>query len=695
VYVAAPATVTDPPEGTVLGGIAMWAAIKRATKPIGILAVPLFLVGAGCIDFGSSGSRKDPLPCVMSVQSGGPFGPGDPGGDGAGGGSGGAGGAGALGRFRGAIVSVRLADGELLGEAPVGEDGLVTVHACDYDGVVEVEVRGQPGAQYWDESLDAWVDFPQGQSIHAVLSAVTGHFGITPLTEAVYQYLSAGSLRVGDVSANEPTGKSPGRAKTVPTPDDIAAANRLIRDVINASVDAVWALDDPSGFLVSIGPETAAESVPANPAGRYALLVAAFAHQAKTFNPQVASPALAWSQQFGRDLSDGVLNGVDASGAPVAPAEDRVYDPPGFSQGLAQALGEASRKYGVVEVQPAPASVVGAWGVSADTSRVILLMADGRVEEGALNLDSDEPTLDLRLIASDVAAVFAPPLPSGGIFLRHGDGAVTAFGDNFSGELGTGDRSLRTDPVEIPALRGATEISLGERHTIARLADGTVLGMGSDFDCELATCGGQFVLGPTIIDLEGQAALSIATASATSFALMSDGRILSWGSEAAGEFQGRGLLGSGQVEVEGRAPDLVVRQDGSPLENVVSIDASLDVAFAIDSGGQIWGWGENFGGALGVPTEQLDFRPFAAPVPGVAPLRKFCGRVFQFADLQVALDRDGRLWGWGANRTQPALLPGFPAIRDCMSSALGVQVTAFDGARLLVGTDGEPGTPLY
>src|SRR5690606_18885832 len=130
-------------------------------------------------------------------------------------------------------------------------------------------------------------------------------------------------------------------------------------------------------------------------------------------------------------------------------------------------------------------------------------------------------------------------------------------------------------------------------------------------------------------------------------------------------------------------------------ENVVSIDASLDVAFAIDSGGQIWGWGENFGGALGVPTEQLDFRPFAAPVPGVAPLRKFCGRVFQFADLQVALDRDGRLSGWGANSTQPALLPAFPAIRDCMSSALGVQVTAFDGARLLVGTDGEPGTPLY
>src|SRR5690606_17205301 len=118
----------------------------------------------------------------------------------------------------------------------------------------------------------------------------------------------------------------------------------LIRDVINANMDTAWALENVSGFLVPIGPETAAGSVAADPAGRYALLVAAFAHQAKTFNPGLASPALAWSQQFGRDLSDGVLNGVEGSGAPVAPAQDRVYDPPAFSQALSHALNEASRK---------------------------------------------------------------------------------------------------------------------------------------------------------------------------------------------------------------------------------------------------------------------------------------------------------------------------------------------------------------
>lgn len=104
--------------------------------------------------------------------------------------------------------------------------------------------------------------------------------------------------------------------------------------------------------------------------------------------------------------------------------------------------------------------------------------------------------------------------------------------------------------------------------------------------------------------------------------------------------------------------DLVVKTDGSVwrftpapavqvagLSNIVSVTDNM----ALDANGVVYSFGENGFGQLGRGTRGVN-DPTPAPVAGLPPIVAIAHSVYQ-VNLSLALDRDGRVWQFGAEST--------------------------------------------
>jgi alpha-tubulin suppressor-like RCC1 family protein len=68
---------------------------------------------------------------------------------------------------------------------------------------------------------------------------------------------------------------------------------------------------------------------------------------------------------------------------------------------------------------------------------------------------------------------------------RLGDGTVSCWGSNSSGELGDGTWTSRATPTPVPGVTGAVQLALGSSSSCARLADATVVCWGNNVDGQL------------------------------------------------------------------------------------------------------------------------------------------------------------------------------------------------------------------
>ena len=119
------------------------------------------------------------------------------------------------------------------------------------------------------------------------------------------------------------------------------------------------------------------------------------------------------------------------------------------------------------------------------------------------------------------------------------------------------------------------------------------------------------------------------------FALYANGRLWSWGLQASGQL---GRLGSTKVTAEFAAPAPI-----SGLAPIKTLAAGHSHVVALDRNGKVWTWGANGAGQLG--NGQLT--PSAVPVQLKLPARIVniaAGDTHSFA-----IDALGRAWGWGSN----------------------------------------------
>lgn len=185
----------------------------------------------------------------------------------------------------------------------------------------------------------------------------------------------------------------------------------------------------------------------------------------------------------------------------------------------------------------------------------------------------------------------------------------------------------------VSVFAGFKKVAESGEHFLFLRDDGVVLGFG---DCRFgrlaAPCA--FQGRPVPIALPGKAR-DVAAAQWTSFAVLDDGSVYSWGSDEEYVLGRSGGLKRGARE--GSAPGPV---PGIPP--AVQVVAATQSVAVLTEGGEVWAWG-SIGGRVSQAPVRIEGLPLIASIsmaPGDTP-----GGIFMFA-----VGRDGSLWTWGKNQ---------------------------------------------
>ncbi|XP_011298019.1 RCC1 and BTB domain-containing protein 1-like [Fopius arisanus] len=221
------------------------------------------------------------------------------------------------------------------------------------------------------------------------------------------------------------------------------------------------------------------------------------------------------------------------------------------------------------------------------------------------------------------------------------DDAVYALGNNASGCLGTGDGHSTLYPVKIEALfqKGIKSFAFGiGPHVLALTAKGEVYSWGHNGYCELGNGSSNQGSTPTKVasNFEEKAIISVACGSHHSLALTEDGEVYGWGQNTCGQ------VGSG-ISTNQNTP----RKINSVLagKKIVQIACGQTSSMALTSNGEVYAWGNNSVGQLGIGTYINQLSPNkVAGLTGVVIDKVICGY-----GHAMALSDEGDLYVWGGN----------------------------------------------
>jgi len=248
------------------------------------------------------------------------------------------------------------------------------------------------------------------------------------------------------------------------------------------------------------------------------------------------------------------------------------------------------------------------------------------------------------------------------------NGDVVSWGGNLFGELGDYTSLDSTNPVHIAGLARAISVASGLYHAVALDLNGTVWAWGqNDFgqlgndDAANAALPVQ-VPGMTNVIAIAAHGFNGEGVFGLSSAVKADGTVWIWGQSecisdggyapmpiagisnaiavAIGDCHGLALLTNGTIWMWGNGFGTPVPISG--LSNVVAICAGNAYSLALASNGTVWAWGQNDYGQLGDGAAEYH-RDTPAMVVGLTNVIGIAAG----ARHCLAVDADGRLWGWG------------------------------------------------
>jgi alpha-tubulin suppressor-like RCC1 family protein len=169
-------------------------------------------------------------------------------------------------------------------------------------------------------------------------------------------------------------------------------------------------------------------------------------------------------------------------------------------------------------------------------------------------------------------------------------GVVWTWGNNSNGQLGIGNTTSSTVPVEVTSISGVLAIAAGGNSTYALKSNGTVWAWGRNGNGQLGD--GTTTQRTSPVQVGSLTSIvAIAAGADHGLALKSDGTVWAWG------YNGFGQLGDGTTT-----------QRTSPVQvsnlstNGAAIAASENHSHAIKTDGTVWGWGRNQSNELGDST---------------------------------------------------------------------------------------------
>ncbi len=263
--------------------------------------------------------------------------------------------------------------------------------------------------------------------------------------------------------------------------------------------------------------------------------------------------------------------------------------------------------------------------------------SDGQLGNGTTT-GSSTPVDVYLPAATTITAVTAGGLHS---LALTSTGAVLAWGRNFSGQLGNGDTTNRSTPVDVdlPAGTTITAIAAGAFHSLALTSAGTVLAWGENLHGQLGNGGTTNMSTPVGVSLPaGVTITAVAAGAFHSLAVTSTGAVLAWGDNSNGQL-GNGTTTGSSTPVDVDLPA------GTTITAVAAGVAGAAHSLALTSTGAALAWGNNADGQLGNGDTTNRSTPVDVDLPaGVTITAVAAGGLHS-----LALTAAGAVVAWGRN----------------------------------------------
>ncbi len=279
------------------------------------------------------------------------------------------------------------------------------------------------------------------------------------------------------------------------------------------------------------------------------------------------------------------------------------------------------RSAGLVSTSPGSIATGGAFSVGTRSSTTITGTGSGSSVE--LKLTNTAKSM----VAGGASSAYA----------LDSKGAVWAWGDNASGRLGNGTIIDSHIPTRVSTPAGIASIAAAYASAYALENSGAVLAWGDNASGQLGngTTTDSYI--PTRVStLAGIA--SIAAASASAYALDNLGAVWAWGENSSGQ------LGNNSTTTS----SLPVRVSATVMgAGVKAISGGSASAYALDSNGAVWAWGENNYAQLGNGTTANSFVPISVSTSTgmTGAIKAISGGT----NSAYAIDDSGAVWSWGSN----------------------------------------------
>ncbi|XP_056907494.1 RCC1 and BTB domain-containing protein 1 isoform X1 [Takifugu flavidus] len=221
------------------------------------------------------------------------------------------------------------------------------------------------------------------------------------------------------------------------------------------------------------------------------------------------------------------------------------------------------------------------------------------------------------------------------------DDEVYALGLNCSNCLGTGDSQCTIVPKKVDILSGRKVVSLSYGsgpHILLATEDGELFAWGHNGYSQLGNGTTNQGVAPVLVSatLLNRKVTEVACGSHHSMALTDSGEVYAWG------YNNCGQVGSGST-----ANQPTPRRVSSCLQNrvAVSIVCGQTSSLAVVDNGEVYGWGYNGNGQLGLGNNGNQLTPCR-----LVALQGLCvQQVVSGYAHSLALTDEGLLYAWGAN----------------------------------------------
>lgn len=322
---------------------------------------------------------------------------------------------------------------------------------------------------------------------------------------------------------------------------------------------------------------------------------------------------------------------------------------------------------------------VWAWGKNTNGQLSDGTTTDQYTPVRVLNSDGVTPMTGVTEISSGVDGSNAFTY-----FLKS-DGSVLSVGFNSDGELGIGNTTSKTLPVQVLNKEGSAPLSnvisvkAGEAYGLFLLSDGTILSVGYNNLGRLGdgTAGDKY-LPVQVLGVGGVGILSdvmtISNTNSSSYALKRDGTVFAWGSNVDGR------LGDGTTD--SKITPIQVRGVGGVgyLNSVIQISAGANSISVQKLGGTLNSWGKNNVGQLGDNTIISKNLPVNVVWLELANLTLSSVEnldITTSSGSSFILKPDGSVWAWGVNRGRLGLGDGTTSQQNIPVQVLGLNGVGF------------------